>query len=131
MKKILLAMLLSFGVSQASASGDKFGVGVVFNGGVSLAVQYDKYKAEVGAGSIAVDYLMFVGEIDAVKGLSYYAAPGAYVGFLPTVGIRAAFGLDYNINKQVDVFAEIVPAFNIVGGLAFSTGGAFGARYFF
>lgn len=133
-----MALLVTVGVAQAS--GEKFGIGLFVSGGLSgagigLAVQYDEYKGVVSTGGISADKLMYRGDISAVKGLSYFAGPGAYVAYSPALGLRAAFGLDYNINKNIDLYTEIVP--NV--GLTFASGvgldigvsGGFGARYFF
>ncbi|KIM10512.1 MAG: hypothetical protein KU37_09395 [Sulfuricurvum sp. PC08-66] len=133
-KRALWVLMLGLGLSHA-ASGEKFGVGIAFDGSMStfaaLAVQYDAYKAAVGTSGLSADYLAFQDGIKAVDGLSWYAAPGVFVGWTaPQFGIRGAFGLDLNINKELDVFAEVVPALALVG-INFGVSGAFGVRYFF
>lgn len=137
MKKILVALMLLGAVHTANA-GEKFGLGLVLDGtmpgsfGPALAFQYNQYKGAFGTAGLNFDYLALRGALKAIDGLSYYVGPGAGFGWSgPTLGLRAVFGLDYNINKEIDVFAELVPGFTVMQTMGFGFGGAFGARYFF
>ena len=136
MKKILVALMLLGGLHAVNAS-EKLGLGLVLDGtsagfGPALAFQYNAYKGAFGTSGINFDYLALRGALKAVDGLSYYVGPGIGLGWGgPTLGLRAAFGLDLNINKEIDVFAELVPGFTVMQTMGFNFGGAFGARYFF
>ena len=135
MKKIVVAFLLSIGLTQVVAA-DKFGVGLAFSGDVALAGQYSgdvgTINVELSSGSVTADYLFLEGNIDAVKGLSYYVGAGAGIGYSGSIGVRVPLGLDFNINDEIDVFVQYVPGLSIIPAFTGNYAGyTAGARYFF
>ncbi len=91
------------------------------SGWVGLAAAYEYHK-----------YYIFSGE--AAKRLPVYFGGGGYL--IPgsnwlAAGVQGKLGLSYLFKEPFDVYGEVVPTLNIIGGVAFNVGAHFGGRFYF
>ena len=77
-------------------------------------------------------YYIFSGE--AARRLPVYFGGGGYIvpgnGWL-AAGAQGKLGLTYLFPEPFDVYGEIVPTLNVIGGFAFGVGAHFGGRFYF
>lgn len=138
--------------AQALGSNYKTAIGVKFYPGAFSIKHFVKSKHAVeGLAYFWYDGARFTGlyeihgDIEGLKGLKWYAGPGAHIGFWSNgwkkkypyresgvaIGIDGVLGLDYKFNKvPINLSVDWQPSFNFTGYSYFEPGwGGFAVRY--
>jgi hypothetical protein len=146
MKKLLIvACFLIMPSLTFAAQGGPLGVGIILGDPTGLSAKYwlDKKNAiDAAIGfdrfSVHADYLFHFWNIIPQTGggeLGAYLGPGFVFKDKKednVVGIRFALGAAYELNQYpVEIFAEIVPVFELAPDTDLNFDGGIGVRYFF
>lgn len=148
MKKVLLAVLLTLGISTAFAAKPYFGV---FSGyPEAIGVQYTMDTMRLSVGLPLLGYFGVAGSVDMIFGgaplgvqgmdLSYYYGVGASGFFASWGGFGSGFGVDGHgfigvewmlPNSSLGLFSEakLGVGFNTIFGLWPAYGGRFGVNF--
>lgn len=136
MKKSLplvgLAVLTSMQVS-ASESDTQLAVGMAFDQGLSAVVELDdKYRITVGNDGGAFDMILTRGEFEEGLPLTWYVGAGAWSEWdHKEFGARIPLGLNWDLSRGWDMYAQIQPELNLYKGPELQIGGALGIKYSF
>jgi hypothetical protein len=78
-----------------------------------------------------IDYWLLKNEL--AKNLDWYLGVGAglFIGDPFRLNIRVPIGLQWMATKQIEIFGQVAPAFQVIDNTAFIFGGAVGVRYCF
>ncbi|MGL1936932.1 MAG: hypothetical protein OCD01_18030 [Fibrobacterales bacterium] len=146
MKNIVLLLLMVATLSAQDTASKNIGVGVIFGEPTGISVRYwgSANHAYDGAVSwsftknvviVQVDYAMKMTELKLPTfNLPIFVGPGVAVGFKenPWVNARVKCGVAYQFPQHpIDVFAELVPALELIPDVGFDLMGGIGVRYFF
>lgn len=145
MKKfvIVASVVAMLGVTQVSAanngaSGTAVGIQFGSPGNVALSLRFSQLA--IGAGwklgdngylVLDIDYWLLHSEL--AKNLNWFVGPGVGLGIGDpfTLAIRVPIGLQWMATKNIEVFGQLAPAFQVIDATDFKLGGAVGVRYVF
>lgn len=133
MKKQLMlvtAMLPSVGLA-ASESKD-LSVGMAVDQQLSVVVEIDKqYRGIIGNDGMAFDYIAKRGSFDQNMPVSWYVGVGGWYEWNDEFGLRVPLGLNWDLSKGWDLYAQIQPELELYKGPDLQIGGAIGIKYNF
>lgn len=146
---IFTAIMLYSGAVMSAQQPEGPGFGIIVGEPTGISIKYKNFPVLGFAWSIDnhfhmhCDYWAHLAPID--KSLSWYAGAGGKFRVFNNdsrdrgkkdnsrvgIGIRVPFGLQYLINSNIELFAEVVPGISLIPSTDFDLDAGIGARYYF
>ena len=130
-KLILLAGLVS-STAMAANEPTNLSVGMAVDQQLSVVVELDnKYRGIIGNDGMAFDYIAKRGTFDQSMPLTWYVGVGGWYEWDDEFGVRVPLGLNWDLSKGWDLYAQIHPEVDFYKGPDLQIGGALGIKYNF
>ncbi|HCH0712875.1 TPA: hypothetical protein NKO95_001960 [Vibrio parahaemolyticus] len=130
--KIILAVGLISGSAMAANEPANLSVGMAVDQQLSVVVEVDnKYRGIIGNDGMAFDYIAKRGASDQNMPITWYVGVGGWYEWDDEFGIRVPLGVNWDLSKGWDVYAQIHPELDLYKGPDLQLGGAVGVKYSF
>ncbi|MEA5244887.1 hypothetical protein [Vibrio parahaemolyticus] len=130
--KIILAVGLISSSAMAANEPANLSVGMAVDQQLSVVVEVDnKYRGIIGNDGMAFDYIAKRGEFDQNMPITWYVGVGGWYEWDDEFGIRVPLGVNWDLSKGWDVYAQIHPELDLYKGPDLQLGGAVGVKYSF
>ncbi|EOV6283035.1 hypothetical protein ACOQ0N_002911 [Vibrio parahaemolyticus] len=130
--KIILAVGLISSSAMAANEPANLSVGMAVDQQLSVVVEVDnKYRGIIGNDGMAFDYIAKRGAFDQNMPITWYVGAGGWYEWDDEFGIRVPFGVNWDLSKGWDVYAQIHPELDLYKGPDLQLGGAVGVKYSF
>ncbi len=131
-KKIILAVGLVSNATLAANSAADLAVGMALDQQLSVVVEIGKtYRGIIGNGGMAFDYIVQRGKFDQDLPVTWYVGVGGWYEWDDQFGPRVPLGVNWNMHKGWDAYAQLHPQLNLYKGADLQLGGAIGVKYNF
>ena len=131
-KQIMLAAALLPSVSMAANQPTNFSVGMAVDQQLSVVVEIDdKYRGIIGNDGMAFDYIAKRGSFEQNMLLTWYVGVGGWYEWDDEFGFRVPLGVNWDLSKGWDLYAQIHPELDLYKGPDLQIGGALGVKYSF
>ncbi|ELJ8840249.1 hypothetical protein [Vibrio parahaemolyticus] len=130
--KIILAVGLISSSAMAANEPANLSVGMAVDQQLSVVVEVDnKYRGIIGNDGMAFDYIAKRGAFDQNMPITWYVGAGGWYEWDDEFGIRVPLGVNWDLSKGWDVYAQIHPELDLYKGPDLQLGGAVGVKYSF
>ncbi|EJF4090211.1 hypothetical protein DFX34_RS11480 [Vibrio parahaemolyticus] len=130
--KIILAVGLISSSAMAANEPANLSVGMAVDQQLSVVVEVDnKYRGIIGNDGMAFDYIAKRGAFDQSMPITWYVGVGGWYEWDDEFGIRVPLGVNWDLSKGWDVYAQIHPELDLYKGPDLQLGGAVGVKYSF
>ncbi len=130
--KIILAVGLISSSAMAANEPANLSVGMAVDQQLSVVVEVDnKYRGIIGNDGMAFDYIAKRGAVDQNMPITWYVGVGGWYEWDDEFGIRVPLGVNWDLSKGWDVYAQIHPELDLYKGPDLQLGGAVGVKYSF
>lgn len=130
--KIILAVGLISSSAMAANEPANLSVGMAVDQQLSVVVEVDnKYRGIIGNDGMAFDYIAKRGAFDLNMPITWYVGVGGWYEWDDEFGIRVPLGVNWDLSKGWDVYAQIHPELDLYKGPDLQLGGAVGVKYSF
>ncbi|ELB2961107.1 TPA: hypothetical protein ACPVYN_002540 [Vibrio parahaemolyticus] len=130
--KIILAVGLISSSAMAANEPANLSVGMAVDQQLSVVVEVDnKYRGIIGNDGMAFDYIAKRGAFDQNMPITWYVGVGSWYEWDDEFGIRVPLGVNWDLSKGWDVYAQIHPELDLYKGPDLQLGGAVGVKYSF
>ncbi|HHJ3241442.1 TPA: hypothetical protein ACQJOV_002516 [Vibrio parahaemolyticus] len=130
--KIILAVGLISSSAMAANEPANLSVGMAVDQQLSVVVEVDnKYRGIIGNDGMAFDYIAKRGAFDQNMPITWYVGGGGWYEWDDEFGIRVPLGVNWDLSKGWDVYAQIHPELDLYKGPDLQLGGAVGVKYSF
>ncbi|EIJ6616278.1 hypothetical protein [Vibrio parahaemolyticus] len=130
--KIILAVGLISSSAMAANEPANLSVGMAVDQQLSVVVEVDnKYRGIIGNDGMAFDYIAKRGAFDHNMPITWYVGVGGWYEWDDEFGIRVPLGVNWDLSKGWDVYAQIHPELDLYKGPDLQLGGAVGVKYSF
>ncbi|EJR0681198.1 hypothetical protein NX625_003093 [Vibrio parahaemolyticus] len=130
--KIILAVGLISSSAMAANEPANLSVGMAVDQQLSVVVEVDnKYRGIIGNDGMAFDYIAKRGAFDQNMPITWYVGFGGWYEWDDEFGIRVPLGVNWDLSKGWDVYAQIHPELDLYKGPDLQLGGAVGVKYSF
>ncbi|MFW1432553.1 hypothetical protein ACEV94_16645 [Vibrio parahaemolyticus] len=130
--KIILAVGLISSSAMAANESANLSVGMAVDQQLSVVVEVDnKYRGIIGNDGMAFDYIAKRGAFDQNMPITWYVGVGGWYDWDDEFGIRVPLGVNWDLSKGWDVYAQIHPELDFYKGPDLQLGGAVGVKYSF
>ncbi|EID0695797.1 hypothetical protein BBM25_07375 [Vibrio parahaemolyticus] len=130
--KIILAVGLISSSAMAANEPANLSVGMAVDQQLSVVVEVDnKYRGIIGNDGMAFDYIAKRGVFDQNMPITWYVGVGGWYEWDDEFGIRVPLGVNWDLSKGWDVYAQIHPELDLYKGPDLQLGGAVGVKYSF
>ncbi|ELB2889829.1 hypothetical protein QNE36_003885 [Vibrio parahaemolyticus] len=130
--KIILAVGLISSSAMAANEPANLSVGMAVDQQLSVVVEVDnKYRGIIGNDGMAFDYIAKRGAFDRNMPITWYVGVGGWYEWDDEFGIRVPLGVNWDLSKGWDVYAQIHPELDLYKGPDLQLGGAVGVKYSF
>ena len=131
-KQILLAATILPSAVMAADGAKNFSVGMAVDQELSVVVEIDdKYRGIIGNDGMAFDFIAKRGTFDQSMPLTWYVGVGGWYEWDDEFGLRVPLGLNWDLSKGWDLYAQIHPEVDFYKGPDLQIGGALGIKYNF
>ncbi len=131
-KKLILATGLMSSAAMAANGTQDFAVGMAADQQLSVVVEIDKtYRGIIGNEGMAFDYIAKRGTFDQTLPVTWYVGVGGWYEWDDEFGVRVPLGVNWDISKGWDLYAQLHPELDLYKGVDLQLGGAFGVKYNF
>ena len=125
----LLSPLQSAWSQETPVSGLKVGIGI--DQGLGVTGQWQDFNGFIGIDAVAVDWLFARGQIPFEQTLFWYVGGGGFYDWDGEFGARLPLGAEMPLNERIDIYASIIPGFQVNKGSEFFLDVGLGIRYRF
>ncbi|EGR1699991.1 hypothetical protein HYN73_19650 [Vibrio parahaemolyticus] len=130
--KIILAVGLISSSAMAANEPANLSVGMAVDQQLSVVVEVDnKYRGIIGNDGMAFDYIAKRGAFNLNMPITWYVGVGGWYEWDDEFGIRVPLGVNWDLSKGWDVYAQIHPELDLYKGPDLQLGGAVGVKYSF
>lgn len=131
-KQLMLVTAMLPGVALAASESKDLSVGMAVDQQLSVVVEIDKqYRGIIGNEGMAFDYIAKRGSFDQSMPVTWYVGVGAWYEWDDEFGLRVPLGLNWDLSKGWDLYAQIQPELELYKGPDLQIGGALGIKYNF
>lgn len=133
MSGFICALMLMGIVNAEEKSSKDIKLGFGFDRGFGVVGTMDKFNGFVGNKGVAIDYI-FKKETMKVEldgSVFWYIGGGGYGDWDGDFGARLPVGVEWYFEKNVDVYAQLVPRLQIQDDFKFGLDFSIGVRYQF
>ncbi|MGR5132215.1 hypothetical protein [Vibrio alfacsensis] len=131
-KQLMLVTAILPSVGLAASESKDLSVGMAVDQQLSVVVEIDKqYRGIIGNDGMAFDYIAKRGSFDQNMPVSWYVGVGGWYEWNDEFGLRVPLGLNWDLSKGWDLYAQIQPELELYKGPDLQIGGAIGIKYNF
>ncbi|MGR5324423.1 hypothetical protein ACP3VW_11355 [Vibrio sp. DNB22_17_1] len=131
-KQLMLVIAMLPSVVLAASQSKDLSVGMAVDQQLSVVVEIDKqYRGIIGNEGMAFDYIAKRGSFDQNMPVSWYVGVGGWYEWNDEFGLRVPLGLNWDLSKGWDLYAQIQPELELYQGPDLQIGGAIGMKYNF
>ncbi len=125
--------MLSFMFSLNSQARESFKLGFGVDRGLGIVGSINQFNGFVGNDGFSIDYLFLKQSLknNASNGVRWSVGAGGYKDWDGDFGVRLPVGIEWNFAKNIDAFAQAIPAFQIEEDSKFKLDFGLGIRYHF
>ncbi len=118
--------------AMANNSAADLAIGMAVDQRLSVVVEIDKtYRGIIGNEGMALDYIAKRGTFEQTIPVTWYVGVGGWYEWNDEFGLRVPLGVNWDISKGWNLYAQLHPELDLYKGVDLQLGGAFGVRYNF
>ncbi|MDF2155949.1 hypothetical protein [Vibrio sp. CAU 1672] len=132
MKKFALLLAAIPCAVMAANDATDLSLGMAVDQQLSVVIELDnQYRGIIGNEGIAFDYIAQSGRLGTNAPVSWYVGVGGWYEWDDPFGVRVPLGLNWDLSKGWDLYAQLHPELKLYKGPELQLGAALGVKYRF